>query len=206
MLPVGFIGFGILLIAAIFQYIFFNATLKTLEQDAHEMSCQRLTQSNLYGPEDMTVSALHNVIFISSHNRREFATEGAILMLRTDTDEIIRLPADYPDKFHPHGIALFEDADTATSRLFVISHLMATIHDDGNHSIEIFDYDHEHKLLRHVESLTHDLIVHPNGMSSSICADQSRGQSSHHTHHRIVVCTCACRSARAEQGRAAGVQ
>ena len=84
-------------------------------------------------------------------------------MLNTDTNEIIKLPAEYPVKFHPHGISLFEDEVSDTSRLFVISHLMETLHDDGNHSIEVFDFDHESKSLRHVETLVHESVVHPNG-------------------------------------------
>lgn len=164
MVPLGFIGAGILLVVVIFQYIFFSATLQSLEQDAPKMNCERLLHSDLYGPEDMTMSLLHDVMFISSHNRRDFATEGAILMLKTDSNEIIKLPAVYPDKFHPHGLALFEDKTSDTSRLFVISHLMSTIHDDGNHSIEVFDFDYNSNSLRHVESLQHPFIVHPNDL------------------------------------------
>jgi arylesterase/paraoxonase len=77
------------------------------------------------GPEDFALDRERGVLYISSHDRRQPRTPGAIFAL--DVNQPLsglaarRLPGDYPQGFYPHGLSLYV-TPAGERRLYVITH------------------------------------------------------------------------------------
>ncbi len=59
-------------------------------------------------------------------------------------------------EFVPHGIDFYIDPKTQDVRLFVVNHAA------GNHSIEIFQFDHVNMVLKHRKTVVDEKIYSPN--------------------------------------------
>lgn len=113
------------------------------------------------GVEDLTIDQITGIAFLSSDDRwastlHKKSVKGAIyrLNLNDSLPQPINLTDGFEQEdFHPHGISLFSNSD-GRKFLFVVNHRV-----EGNF-IEIFEYANDS--LKHVESISHDLIISPN--------------------------------------------
>jgi len=94
----------------------------------------------LKGAEDITISYIDSIVFISATNRivyppKEEEKGGLYLMdLKAKTFEPISLTAFFNKPFAPHGISFFKKDS--------IYHIMAVNHTIEGHSIEVFELYH----------------------------------------------------------------
>jgi hypothetical protein len=174
----GKMSFGILgIIAGILvalwgqhQYDIYQQRTQTLLQSfpATPLRCTKIGEDLIPGPEDFTYSKTHNLLFISSHDRRDlFNATGALFVLHPDTGKLQQLDGNYPPYFRPHGIALFENCgSTDTVTLFVISHRFVT---PLPNAIEKFTYTVSSGLLTHTQTFENELLVSPNDLLALNC-------------------------------------
>lgn len=165
------ISIFVIISSFLFQYHFkiFINNKQILLNNYKKPICSKLgLNNNLYGPEDFTYSLKHNLLFISSHNRRDmFNSLGHLFILNTLTDEIELLNITYPINFRPHGISIYEDCGSSNIiNIFVISHRFTS---SVQHVIEKFSYSVENKELKHIETLQNELLVAPNDLLALNC-------------------------------------
>jgi hypothetical protein len=124
------------------------------------LQCARVLEGKAYGPEDFALSKLHEVLFVSSHNRRVVSSTGTILAIDTVTglEKDITIQS-VPKNFRPHGLAIFEDAQRCT--LFVVSHRAELL---LPHAVEVFDYHSASATLVHSRTLSSTLLTSPNDL------------------------------------------
>lgn len=153
-----------------FHYKEFNNRKNILNKNYIKPYCNKIGLNLLYGPEDLTYSAEHNLLFISSHNRRDmFKSFGSIYILNTLTNNIELLNITYPPYFRPHGISIYEDCGGLNDNiiyLFVISHRFTS---PLQHAIEKFSYNVNTKEFKHLETLEDPLLVAPNDLLALNC-------------------------------------
>ena len=117
---------------------------------------------DLQGPEDLDISYLNNILFISSTDRRDTSRQGAIYALDLDgVADPQLLIHDYQDSFHPHGISVFEQ-DSAT-------YLHVVNHNNNGDFIEFFELKNDS--LFHFKSVESSLMCCPNDVLA-IAPDQ----------------------------------
>jgi len=126
--------------------------------------CQPIAR--LQGPEDFEVDAAHDVIIVSSTNRRApknapDARDGLYVLKLSDPGAApLKLTDGVPKDFHPHGISLYRAAN-GDETLMAINH-----HPNGTHSVEIFGLSYENgaaRLSPHA-SIAGGLLVSPNDL------------------------------------------
>lgn len=112
------------------------------------------------GPEDMAIDRESEILYISSHERREKDKTGFIftLDLKKDSKTPTKLESNYPDQFAPHGI--FYRKISGTKKLYVISH--PKLVGGQGHTIEIFKIEKD-KLI-HEATLKNELLLSPNDL------------------------------------------
>lgn len=104
------------------------------------------------GVEDITINHETGEAFLSSHNRRNKETNGAIYLLKLNDSTVnyINLTQKLPFKdFRPHGISLFQTPDKR-NLLFAINH-----RPEGDF-VEEFEYKNDS--LVHLQSFTNPLF------------------------------------------------
>ncbi|KZY64876.1 MULTISPECIES: SMP-30/gluconolactonase/LRE family protein [unclassified Oleiphilus] len=115
------------------------------------------------GPEDITVDLATGEAFIATDARRDYLkygtapqTPGAIWVkdLNSDNPPPVKIEANYPEAFHPHGISLLKE--NGKRYLFVVNHPSTTFH-----QIDIFELESSHKATL-LKSVTSDLFISPN--------------------------------------------
>lgn len=126
------------------------------------LDCHKVLDGVAFGPEDFAVSYHHNIIFVSSHNRRDLPTEGKLYAVDLYTETEIVLSVKYPPNFRPHGMTIFESDER--SRIFVISH---RFEDSIRHCVEVFDFFAENNELVHIDTLFHSLLISPNDLHAT---------------------------------------
>jgi hypothetical protein len=133
-------------------------------------NCSKIGEGLLPGPEDFTLSHQHNLLFISSHDRRNmFTAIGSLFVLHTVTGELHQLESNYPANFRPHGIAISENCGSSdVLNIFVISHHFLP---NSHHAIEKFSYTISTQQLYHLETLVNELLVSPNDLITLNCDD-----------------------------------
>lgn len=114
------------------------------------------------GPEDVIVVPVHNMLLISSTDRRKnmagIPTPGGIYRAPLEGDrQAQRIPHTYPDEFHPHGMSWF--AYEGGEFLFVINH-----NRNGNF-VEAFGYQNDS--LIHLKSYSSELMCCPNDIAAT---------------------------------------
>jgi hypothetical protein len=130
--------------------------------------CTKIGQDILHGPEDFTYSKSHNLLFISSHNRRDmFNATGALFVLHPDTGVLHQLDGNYPPFFRPHGLAIVETCGSSDIiTIFAISHRFVT---RLPHAIEKFTYSITTGRLTHTQTLENEFLVSPNDLIALNC-------------------------------------
>lgn len=115
--------------------------------------------ANLQGPEDFEIDAAHNLLFVSSSNRRHPGPGDGIYAVRLDeaNGSPLRL-AGTPADFHPHGISLYH-APGGGDALTVVDHKAS-----GFQTVEIFtiSYDGATPRLTPQSAIGGGLLVSPN--------------------------------------------
>jgi arylesterase / paraoxonase len=121
-------------------------------------NCEKLMGTP--GPEDMAIDRESEILYISSHERREKDKTGIIftLDLKKDSKTPTKLESNYPNKFAPHGI--FFAKISGTKKLYVISH-PKLVGGEG-HTIEIFKIEKD-KMI-HEATLKNELLLSPNDL------------------------------------------
>ncbi|HSV96826.1 MAG TPA: SMP-30/gluconolactonase/LRE family protein [Spirochaetota bacterium] len=126
--------------------------------------CACVEFGGVAGAEDITIDPETGRAFISSDHRRAamagMAVQGAIYGFdtRAANAKPVRLTADLPFDFHPHGIGFYR-GDGSGNRLFVVNHRA-----DG-HYIEIFEW--RRGKLVHMESIGGALMHSPNDVAAA---------------------------------------
>ena len=86
--------------------------------------------------------------------------KGILYSLNLNDPEAKPTPLAYENfddsEFVPHGIDFYMDPKTQDVRLFVVNHAA------GNHSIEIFQFDHVNMVLKHRKTVVDEKIYSPN--------------------------------------------
>lgn len=127
-------------------------------------NCHKIGENVVLGPEDMTL-ATDSLAFISSHNRRDMNSVGALYMIDVASEKIELCTPDYtPPFFRPHGISISQC--NGVSRLFVISHRFEK---EFKHHIEVFDHVPGTSNLTYVKTLSHELLTFPNDLLALNC-------------------------------------
>lgn len=115
------------------------------------------------GPEDITLNRAKNLLYVSSHNRRNEKEEGklfAIDLSKPDAElKPTPLNVQYPPHFKPHGISWLEV--DGKERLYVISHPLLK-GEDQKHTIEVFEGSGLN--FKHLQTLRSPLLVSPNDL------------------------------------------
>lgn len=127
---------------------------------------QCLTVDAPAGPEDMVMLPGGRGAIVSSQDRRDRSTPGALFFydLSSRPGRFVRIETPPAMPFHPHGLSLFAAAD-GQMFLQVINHRSA-----DKHTVEIFTVhlsDGAAPALRHRGSVASDLFVHPNGIAAA---------------------------------------
>lgn len=90
------------------------------------------------GPEDLALDRSTGLLYVSSHDRRDFATLGKIHVVDLNAPIEALTAQDwslrYPPDFRPHGMSLV--TQQGVLRLYVISH---TLREDQPHTLEVFE-------------------------------------------------------------------
>jgi len=113
----------------------------------------------IIGAEDITIDYGSGFVFFSSDDRhavaRGQAKQGAIYLMKLNSGSrrLIELTREFKKEFHPHGFSLHID-HAGRRRLFVVNHQRT------GSSVEIFDLEGDR--LRHVRSVTGELMHSPN--------------------------------------------
>lgn len=143
-----------------FSFLFFGALIFTHCSSYENISlsdCKRI--ESFPGPEDMAIDREEKILYISSHDRRNFESIGTIFSLNLQTNQMQKLPTDQtPKNFRPHGIAFIKQGKE--KRLYVISH---TTQKENPHSIEIFRI--EKTSLLHEKTLLSEKLLNPNDLT-----------------------------------------
>ena len=113
------------------------------------------------GVEDITIDQATGLAFLSSDDRwasmlYKKPIKGAIyrMNLNDTLPQLVNLTTGFEQAdFHPHGISLFSNGD-GRKFLFVVNHR------NERNFIEIFEYLNDS--LKHLESISHELIISPN--------------------------------------------
>lgn len=158
---------GLLLLALCYRLVVQGGLLLDIAHQAPG-PCRPLT--GVPGPEDFALDRERGVLYISSHDRRQPATQGAIYQveLRHPLTELraVRLPGDYPQDFHPHGLSLLVRPGGAR-RLYVVSHPGA------GHGSSSLDFGDRHRIelldigaagLQQAGALTGPELQNPNDL------------------------------------------
>jgi arylesterase / paraoxonase len=124
-------------------------------------TCQKI--HGMPGPEDITLNRTRNLLYVSSHNRRNADEEGklfAIDLSQSDAElKPIPLNVQYPPHFKPHGMSWLEVG--GKERLYVISHPLLD-GDDQMHTVEVFEGSGLN--FTHLKTLRSPLLVSPNDL------------------------------------------
>jgi hypothetical protein len=133
-------------------------------------NCSKVGENLIPGPEDFTLSHQHNLLFISSHDRRDmFKAIGSLFVLNTQTGQLNELKSNYPTNFRPHGITIFENCGSSdVLNIFVISHRFLS---SSPHAIEKFSYTVSTQQLHHLQTFENELLVSPNDLIALNCDD-----------------------------------
>lgn len=166
-----FIPVLIIIFSLLFQFYFkkYSNSKNNLLMNYKKPNCIKLgINESLYGPEDFTYSSKNNLLFISSHNRRDmFKSFGHLFILNTLTDKIELLNITYPPYFRPHGISIYENCGSSDIiNIFVISHKFTS---PLHHAIEKFSYSVQTKTLKHIETLQDPSLTAPNDLLALNC-------------------------------------
>ena len=113
------------------------------------------------GNEDLALHRAKKMLYISSHNRRNFMELGKIFSIDlSKPDAELRpktLTANYPPNFRPHGMSLVEGS--GKEKLYVISH---TTQEDDAHTVEVFEIDGEN--FSHINTMKNPNLNSPNDL------------------------------------------
>jgi arylesterase / paraoxonase len=121
-------------------------------------NCERILGTP--GPEDIAIDRESEILYISSHERREKNKTGYIFSLDLKKESKIpsKIDTNYPEKFAPHGIFFFKIS--GIKKLYVISH--PKLVDGEGHTIEIFKIEKD-KMI-HEATLKNELLLSPNDL------------------------------------------
>lgn len=121
--------------------------------------CQKL--EGFPGPEDILIDKETQVLYISSHDRRNFNSTGTIFMINLITKQVQKLSKEQtPENFRPHGMVLSKNGKE--KYIYVISH---TGTKDKAHTIEVFKI--EKNFLKHERTLFDEKLMNPNDLTVS---------------------------------------
>lgn len=114
--------------------------------------------SSIPGPEDLALDKKNQILYISSHDRRQ-ETNGKLfkINLSSPNSSLEEIQTNYPEDFKPHGISLTNIG--GIDYLYVISHPKKS---DKEHSIEVFKIENE--TVSHQQSLVDETLVSPNDL------------------------------------------
>lgn len=148
---------GVVALAVVYRYYEHRYIRLTPTEN---WKCDKVLNGIADGPEDFALSKQHQILFISSHNRRSMSSVGTILAVDTRTGEPMDITISNPPKnFRPHGLAIFEKDTRST--MFAISHRGEL---DIPHSVEVFDYSPTDARLEHIRTLSSPLLASPNDL------------------------------------------
>ncbi len=115
------------------------------------------------GAEDLTVDQSKGLAYIAADDRRAYLTRGDrpsengalwSLNLEDESAVLVRIDANYPDIFHPHGISLLKE--NGKEYLFVVNHPSTTAH-----QVDIFEITSPNSAIL-LESITFPELISPN--------------------------------------------
>ncbi len=139
-----------------FVFLFLFANCSSYENISLK-DCKKI--ESFPGPEDIAIDRETKILYISSHDRRNFESMGTIFSLNIETQEIQKLSTDQtPKNFRPHGIDLVKQGKE--KKLYVISHTMLK---ENPHSIEVFRI--EKNTLLHEKTLLSEKLLNPNDLA-----------------------------------------
>lgn len=117
------------------------------------------------GPEDLTIDQSKGLAYIAADDRRAYITRGDrpsengslwSLNLEDEGAELVRINANYPEIFHPHGISLLKE--NGKDYLFVVNHPSTT-----EHHVDIFEITSPSTATL-LESITFPELISPNDL------------------------------------------
>ncbi|MDX1960395.1 MAG: SMP-30/gluconolactonase/LRE family protein [Leptospiraceae bacterium] len=111
------------------------------------------------GPEDFALDDETNVLFVSSHDRKNFDSIGSIYSMKL-TDKIpklVKLEIEYPKNFRPHGVSIAKT--NQGKKFYVISHRRE---ENIPHSVEVFKIEKE--TLVHEKTIQDKSFTNPNDL------------------------------------------
>ena len=134
-----FIFLVLLIAAGVWVYFFLQAAgyFRTLEAK-FDGTCKPVTAAGFAGPEDITIDAETNTVYLSGTDRRaamaKHPVPGAIWSydLANPNAQLVNLTPEADAGFLPHGISLYRAPD-GKKTLFVINH------GNDKQTVEIFD-------------------------------------------------------------------
>lgn len=147
-----------------YQYNRYINRIETLSRTYAPLSCHKIGDHLLHGPEDIAFSRGNGLLFVSSHNRRNMSSTGSLYTVNVTSEVVRHFDILYPDNFRPHGMAIAQCESLEI--LFVISHRHET---NMMHTIEVFEYNLEHDSLEHVRTLASSKLVSPNDLIALDC-------------------------------------
>ena len=90
------IGIVILIGSIAISYFLSQRSIFATTTFYRSQNCSVLGKDVLYGPEDMTVSHKHKLLFVSSHDRRGRGMAGALFTVNLTSNEVFPLPVSVP--------------------------------------------------------------------------------------------------------------
>jgi arylesterase/paraoxonase len=117
------------------------------------------------GPEDLTIDQNKGLAYFATDDRRAYLTHGDrpsdngalwSLNLNDTSAQLVRIEANYPEIFHPHGISLL--TENGKDYLFVVNHPSTT-----EHQVDIFEITSPSAATL-LESITFPELISPNDL------------------------------------------
>lgn len=125
-------------------------------QDKNLKNCKK--EGEFFGAEDFSLDKESEILYISSHKRRDMKSIGELffLDLKKENSGFQKIDTSLVKNFRPHGIH-FQKL-SGKKNLYVVSHPNL---DEYNHSIEVFLID---KKITPIETMKSDFLVSPNDL------------------------------------------
>lgn len=117
------------------------------------------------GAEDLTIDQSTGLAYIAADDRRAYITRGDrpsengalwSLNLEDENAALVRINANYPEVFHPHGVSLLQEG--GKDYLFVVNHPSTT-----EHQVDIFEITSPSTATL-LESITFPELISPNDL------------------------------------------
>jgi len=147
----------VLVLAARSMYVLLpnSGLFKDFESIAIEQ-CDRIEAAP--GPEDIQIDSVSGLAYIAATDRRDKGDHPDsgiyVLDLNQPNSQVKKLEGDFPEGFSPHGISLWR-GENGERRLFAVNHPL------GKHSVEIFRFDENDRLI-HLDTIKSEMFTFPN--------------------------------------------